>query len=706
MNKFIFGIFFYLMSASFGKAQVGRFQLGVRALNKKNYGIAQTLFKQVNRNNPSLGAFGKSILYSETKEFYNLDSSLFYLQIALGGFEENQLDLTQSQRKKLKDFGWDLKNIIRRYDSITSERYAEIAVTEDYKTISKFIERYPTFKEKNEAIKLRDSLWFNACDQSDLFCLIGLIRTSPNSHLIEKISAAIESKAFKEWTGSNSEQELTTFMQYHPQSKYITLAEDEIYRIFLRQNDTIAFKEFLIKYPKNRNRNNIWKVYFQKAIGDQNLELMASFIAVHPEFPFRNQVLQEIDKFKKNLFPVANASDLFGYMDEEGNLMINYAYEEANDFHEGLASVKRNGKYGVIIANGNKVVDFTYEFISDFNNGQAICRNKGEYGIIDRKGLEIVPCMYEDLQLIFGNYYCFKSNGAFGVLNDRGELVLKPEYSELNAISDNIAEIVTNQGQGLLNNNLEIVLPPNYEEIIPFQQGFIVKKGGKYGIVDFVGKIVIPFQYDGIFPSKYTSLFLVLGNKFSHLNTLNWEISTPWSDVYSGWRELAHFNGVEYITTRKGQYFWTDTLGKTLKQLKINFLNSVGNVLSGKLNKESKLGLFDRLGNAISTQDYDEIQEFKNGFLKVTKESKFGLFSEEGQKIVETIYDEIVYLSEVKLFILENNGKKGICDLRGNIIIPLEYNAIYVYGKDKLLLKLDSRMLYYNFITKKSFKLK
>jgi len=706
MNKCILGLILNVLFASTGRAQVGRFHRGVLALKEKNYGVAQCLFQQVMRKNPSLGAFGKAKLYVETKEFFNLDSSLFFIQIASDGLKKNQLNLTATKRQKLKVYGWDSISIKRQLDSLTSERYTEILATGDFKILTKFIDRYPSFGARIEAIKLRDSLWFKACTNSDLFCLLGLKLTSPNSHLKARISAAYETKAFEEWTSQITEQELTSYMQYHPNSKYVSLAEDEIYRIYLKQNDTVAFKSFLMKYPQNRNRNNIWKSYFQKSIGDQNLDLMSRFIAVHPDFPFRNQVLQELGKFKKNLIPVANALDEYGYMDEEGNLMINYTFEEANDFREGLAAVKRNGKYGVIIANGNKVVDFVFEFISDYTNGQAICRSNGKYGLIDQKGLEIVPCVYEDIQLIFGNYFVIKSNGVYGLMNDRGAVVIKPTYSELNALNETFAEIITDQGIGLINNNLEIIIPPIFEEINPIQHGFIVKKDGKFGVMDFMGKSVVPIQYDAIFTSKNTFLYLVLGNKFCHLNTLNWKIITTWTEVYSAWRDLAYFNGVEYISYRKGQYFWTDTLGKPIKPLKITFLNSVGKVLSGKTNKESKLGLFDRLGNAISGFDYEEIEEFSNGYLKVVKEGKFGLFSELGQKIVEAAYDEIVYLSEMNLFILEKNGKKGLCNLEGNILIPLEYDAINGYGSDKLLLKLDTKMLYYNFMTKKLLKVK
>lgn len=58
---------------------------------------------------------------------------------------------------------------------------------------------------------------------------------------------------------------------------------------------------------------------------------------------------------------------LYGYMNTDGNLEINYQYDFADDFSEGLAVVEKDGKYGFIDKEGNVVIDFKYTSASFFS---------------------------------------------------------------------------------------------------------------------------------------------------------------------------------------------------------------------------------------------------------------------------------------------------------------------------------------------------
>ena len=51
-------------------------------------------------------------------------------------------------------------------------------------------------------------------------------------------------------------------------------------------------------------------------------------------------------------------SGKYGFVDKAGQLVIGCQFDDAKNFSEGLAAVKKNNKYGFIDKSGNLVIDF------------------------------------------------------------------------------------------------------------------------------------------------------------------------------------------------------------------------------------------------------------------------------------------------------------------------------------------------------------
>ena len=65
------------LSFSTANAQSKLLSNGFKAVSQKNYGIAFEVFHRLAPKHQSLCAYGKTLLYSDSKEFYALDSALF-----------------------------------------------------------------------------------------------------------------------------------------------------------------------------------------------------------------------------------------------------------------------------------------------------------------------------------------------------------------------------------------------------------------------------------------------------------------------------------------------------------------------------------------------------------------------------------------------------------------------------------------------------
>lgn len=76
----------------------------------------------------------------------------------------------------------------------------------------------------------------------------------------------------------------------------------------------------------------------------------------------------------------------YGYIDEKGNVIIDFKFDLANCFHEGLASVFIGKSWGYIDKEGNIVIEPVLDYAGDFYNGRARVKiNYHEY-YIDKDG--------------------------------------------------------------------------------------------------------------------------------------------------------------------------------------------------------------------------------------------------------------------------------------------------------------------------------
>ena len=72
----------------------------------------------------------------------------------------------------------------------------------------------------------------------------------------------------------------------------------------------------------------------------------------------------------------------FGFVDQSGNVKLDYSYEDAKSFSEGLAPVKIDDRWGYINERGSLVIDAIFDDAQPFRNGTAIATFNGYAAIL------------------------------------------------------------------------------------------------------------------------------------------------------------------------------------------------------------------------------------------------------------------------------------------------------------------------------------
>ena len=199
-----------------------------------------------------------------------------------------------------------------------------------------------------------------------------------------------------------------------------------------------------------------------------------------------------------------------GFIDKNGYEIIPCKYDDAEGFSEGLAGVEKGGKWGFIDRNGNEIIPCKYYYTEGFSEGLAYVEIELEEGrqfaYIDKTGIQ----RYTSTDTIYGprviKEYDFKSysHGMVGVWNNG-------KYGYI----DKMGNVVIPFGK------FDKYDDVRYESEVDL---FIVMKDGKYGVIDRKYNEVVPLIYDDIDAFYEGCAFVVKNEKLGCIDKNGKEI--------------------------------------------------------------------------------------------------------------------------------------------------------------------------------------
>lgn len=106
--------------------------------------------------------------------------------------------------------------------------------------------------------------------------------------------------------------------------------------------------------------------------------------------------------------------DRWGYVDVNGDLVIECQYDDAENFSEGLAAVENDQDlYGYIDKTGKVVIPFQFDDAKDFHEGLAAVEKDKQWGYITKAGILVIPYQYGDAEAFYQGVAQVKKNGKW-----------------------------------------------------------------------------------------------------------------------------------------------------------------------------------------------------------------------------------------------------------------------------------------------------
>ena len=144
----------------------------------------------------------------------------------------------------------------------------------------------------------------------------------------------------------------------------------------------------------------------------------------------------------------------YGFADKNGKLCIDYIYDYAKDFKNGLAFVSKNGKaffinsYGAVAFRSNTSA---YTYIESFSDSRALVRYNKKYGFINTTGRLVINTEYDDALSFSEGLAAVCKNEKYGFIDTDGNVVIDFLYDDASSFKNGSARIKLNGRYGFIN---------------------------------------------------------------------------------------------------------------------------------------------------------------------------------------------------------------------------------------------------------------
>ena len=531
--------------------------------------------------------------------------------------------------------------------------------------LSEFLAKYPATEYLNQAkVNFNIRQFEEETKNGTLTDYINFEKNFPtNPHVLEA-----QDSIFKLSTKENTVDAYKEFSRSFPANRNNEIAWRKLYLAYtaeyavdLLQNFQREFPDYPFKDELNREQqlaNAVLIPYkHNNKFGWMDLKGVPIITAQYSSVGFFKEDLAWVEMEGK-----------YGFVNKANELVIPCQFSSVTDFEKGRAIVEIAEKYGCIDRNGKYIIPVIYEDLGTYTEGLHYMQIDGVYGYIDGKGKTLIAPQFDEAYSFSNGKAFVKLNNKTGIIDSYGAYVLQPEFDEVALFTDSLyvlknegkiifltmnqrikasyvaeeigklvadrAVIVQNNKVGYVDAQGSLVIPFSFDAFpnIVFEGEFEgnyakVSKGQKYGVIDRLGKIIIPIQHQGL--GKVSGLIACQkAGKWGFIDLTNKFVLQPTYDAATSFvNGLAQVRLLDFvgIITSKGQTLFPiqfTSLSKLTEQLYVT-------------EKDGLFGIYKMNGQLVVPNEYQQIRKIQPNLLLMSKGNELHYFQLETQTIIQ-----------------------------------------------------------------------
>jgi hypothetical protein len=357
-------------------------------------------------------------------------------------------------------------------------------------------------------------------------------------------------------------------------------------------------------------------------------------------------------------------------------------------------TVVEQGKWGYVDAAGKWVKAAEFEQALPFHNGLAPVKKGGKWGVIDTSFVFVVPPKYdfvEELSTERGKMlYTVGANAdRYGFINEGGEVVVRPQFTEAGNYAESLVRIKQGKLWGFANMQGEVVVPANYHEVSDFHEGRArVRNFRTWGYIDAQGDAITPQSYLRAGDFHEGKAWVQSGRKFGYIGRDGQFVITP---RYS---EAADFGEGRAAVRQRNGYGIIDSTGKWVLQPKYYriepFQDGIAVVQDGSMQ-----GIVRLDGSWLVKPNYRNLGAYAEGRAAFRSKLQYGYLDSAGKVTIPAQFANARAFScgLAPVFI---QGRWGYIDSTGTLVIPAQYSSAHGFYEDRAAVKVGDRWGFIN----------
>ncbi|MBP5189602.1 MAG: WG repeat-containing protein [Bacteroidales bacterium] len=316
-----------------------------------------------------------------------------------------------------------------------------------------------------------------------------------------------------------------------------------------------------------------------------------------------------------------------------------------------------------------------------FIDGIQTTRRNGLFGFKREDGTEIVEPQYKYVDQFHGDYcLVFYDYGVCGLIDRNGRVVVPVQYEEVAYPTDGMIRFKDKNLYGFYDTAGNIVISPQYRTASGFSEGVasvIIDFDSStigYGFIDKSNKLVIPAQYEYTYPFSENCAIVKKYDRYGMID-------------HNG-HEVLPIKYLEITPMHDGCFFAVDAVEEKAALFNSHFQQITDFVYTKVDGYNEDLYIVERNGRKTFLDRkgkehfgfYDYVGPFNDGYAMVSNNGKYGIINKKGKIILPIEYDNSGYRSMEYIFsenlaMIEKDGKYGFVNKSGKIVIPLIYSS-------------------------------
>ena len=301
-------------------------------------------------------------------------------------------------------------------------------------------------------------------------------------------------------------------------------------------------------------------------------------------------------------------------------------------------------------------------------------------GFINKRGQEVVPCQYHDTSLFSEGLCSVESDDEprrIGFVDTNGNEVIPCQFENAKDFSDGMAAVLKGDEWGFIDKSGNLVIDYQFESVSNFHNGrALVANDGEIYFIDKYGNQVL-------YVDSYNDSSVSIRDAAGYFHYRKYEDDDRHERIIDS-------NGYELPFAYKYDRVWF--LDYKTKESRVNLVFGA--------ERGNRFALVDVYGNEVVPMGEYELgdEDVAFGYV-VMKNGKRGCLNLKGEEVVPCEYDYAWMIGENVAFV-EQDGKYGVVNANNKIVVPIEYDRddIHPYiGIEMIKVTSGGNTLYYDF---------